>query len=143
MNRKTPLLLLAILTFSGIAATAAPLGTAFTYQGRLNDGTTPANGSYDMMFAVYNGASSGSLVAGPLTNAVAVSNGLFVVTLDFGAGVFAGEARWHRLPEEGTAGPLSPARLEEGRRLRRQAVRRRNRPPRSGKAYAGHAGGPD
>ena len=94
MNRKTPLLVLAILTFVGIRVTAAPLGTAFTYQGRLNDGPGPANGSYDFTFTLYDATSSGSLVAGPLTNAVAVSNGLFVVTLDFGAGVFAGEARW-------------------------------------------------
>ena len=47
MNRKTLILLLAILNFACVAATAAPLGTAFTYQGRLNDGTNPANGSYD------------------------------------------------------------------------------------------------
>jgi hypothetical protein len=29
---------------------AAPLGTAFTYQGRLTDGASPANGSYDLQF---------------------------------------------------------------------------------------------
>jgi hypothetical protein len=35
------------------------------------------------------------LVAGPLTNSLtAVSNGLFTVSLDFGAGVFAGADRW-------------------------------------------------
>ena len=70
-------------------------GTAFTYQGRLNDGSNAANGSYDLTFALYLGSSGGSAVAGPLTNStVGVSNGLFTVTLDFGSGVFNGDPRW-------------------------------------------------
>jgi len=69
--------------------------TAFTYQGRLDAGGAPANGSYNFRFEVYDAASGGSLLAGPLTNAaVAVSNGLFTVALDFGAGVFDGADRW-------------------------------------------------
>jgi hypothetical protein len=74
---------------------AAPLGTAFTYQGHLNDGSNPAQGIYDLRFTIYDLDSGGSLVAGPLTNSpVSVSNGLFTATLDFGPGVFAGDARW-------------------------------------------------
>ncbi len=69
--------------------------TAFTYQGRLNNGTNPANGRYNLVFTVYAVASKGSIVAGPITNsAVGVSNGLFAVTLDFGNGVFDGNPRW-------------------------------------------------
>jgi hypothetical protein len=60
-------------------------GTAFTYQGRLNDGGTAANGYYDLAFSTFNTNSSGTPNAGPITNtAVAVSNGLFTTTLDFG-----------------------------------------------------------
>ncbi len=74
---------------------AAPLGTAFTYQGRITEAGTPANGRYDFRFAIYDMESGGSPVAGPLTNAaVAVSNGLFTSTLEFGTGVFTGDARW-------------------------------------------------
>ncbi|MBK9138952.1 MAG: tail fiber domain-containing protein [Verrucomicrobia bacterium] len=74
---------------------AAPLGTAFTYQGRLTDGGQPANGIYDLRFTIYAVAGGGSPLAEPITNsAVDVSHGLFTVTLDFGRGVFAGEARW-------------------------------------------------
>ena len=32
-------------------------GTAFTYQGRLNDGGSPATGNYDLTFALYNSPS--------------------------------------------------------------------------------------
>lgn len=91
-----------ILLFVGaILATFLPLeslhaqGTAFLYQGQLNDGGAPANGNYDLRFAIYSTNVSGPLVAGPLTNsAVVVSNGLFTLNLDFGPGVFTGPPRW-------------------------------------------------
>ena len=71
-------------------------GTAFTYQGRLNSSAGPATGVYDLKCSIYDSTNNpGTLVAGPLTNsATAVSNGLFAVTLDFGAGAFNGAARW-------------------------------------------------
>jgi hypothetical protein len=75
--------------------TASAQGTAFTYQGRLNDGANPANGIYDWRFAIYDTNSAGSLIAGPRTNsAINVSNGLFTTILDFGAGAFTGADRW-------------------------------------------------
>ena len=70
-------------------------GTAFTYQGRLADGGNPAQGIYDLRFTIYDSATNGSVVAGPLTNAAAAfSNGLVTVGLDFGSDVFTGDARW-------------------------------------------------
>jgi len=76
-------------------STAHAQGTAFTYQGRLNDASGAVNGNYDATFTLYNGATNGSaIVAGPVTNlAVAVSNGLFTTTIDLG-NVFDGTARW-------------------------------------------------
>jgi len=75
---------------------AAPMGTTFTYQGRLTEVDAPANGLYDFSFVLHtNAVAAGSMVGAPVfTNAVAVSNGLVTVRLDFGAEVFAGEARW-------------------------------------------------
>ena len=74
---------------------AAPLGTAFTYQGRLVDNGSPANGTYDLRFALFDALSAGGPIGVPITNApTAVSNGLFTVTLDFGGGIFLGNARW-------------------------------------------------
>jgi hypothetical protein len=91
MKTRLPLILLAISPL----LTAQGQGTAFTYQGRLNDGAGPANGVYDLQFAIFDSTSAGSLIAGPLTNsATGVTNGLFTVTLDFGANPFNGAARW-------------------------------------------------
>ena len=69
-------------------------GTAFTYQGQLDAGGTPANGSYDLTFTLYATNMTGVAVAGPITNsATGVTNGFFVVALDFG-GVFTGSNYW-------------------------------------------------
>ncbi len=75
-------------------AHAAPLGAAFTYQGKLTSGTNAASGSYDLKFSLYDALTSGNQVGNSLTNtATAISNGYFTVTLDFGA-MFDGNARW-------------------------------------------------
>lgn len=87
----------AVLLFavSGGAIAAAPVGTAFTYQGDLAAGGRPANGLYDFQFTLWDAATEGNSVAGPLsTNGVEVTGGLFTVSLDFGAGVFDGRAKW-------------------------------------------------
>ena len=94
MNRRLLPVLVSALNLACLAARAAPLGTAFTYQGRLTDGANAANGFYDLRFAIYEAASGPNLAAGPVTNGpVGVTNGLFTVTLDSGAGIFAGGAR--------------------------------------------------
>jgi hypothetical protein len=73
---------------------AAPVGTAFTYQGRLNSAGQPANGNYDLKFTLYDAASGSGQVSSSVTNApVIVTNGAFTVSLDFGA-LFNGDARW-------------------------------------------------
>jgi len=84
-----------LILLCGAFVRAYSQGTAFSYQGRLTDGASPVNGFYDLQFAIYDAASGGSAVAGPVTNMmIAVSNGLFTATLDFGASVFPGADRW-------------------------------------------------
>ncbi|GIW19553.1 hypothetical protein [Tepidiforma sp.] len=74
---------------------ATALTTSFTYQGRLTDGGSPANGSYDLRFILYDAESGGAQVGSTVTrDDVQVTNGLFTVDLDFGASVFQGDARW-------------------------------------------------
>jgi hypothetical protein len=81
------------IALAGGAARAQ--SSSFTYQGRLTDGGTVANGNYDLQFALWDSASGGSQVGSTLTlNSVAVSNGVFVVTLDFGANSFPGASRF-------------------------------------------------
>ena len=69
--------------------------SGFTYQGRLTDGGTAANGNYDLQFALWDSLSGGTQVGSTQTiNTVAVSNGVFTVTLDFGASSFSGANRF-------------------------------------------------
>ena len=77
-----------------IPSTLRAQGTAFTYQGRLDDGGSPARGIYDLRFSLYDLASGGAQQGNTITNtATTVSNGLFTVTLDFG-NQFPGADRW-------------------------------------------------
>ena len=89
-------LLLAILLAGILHKSVLAQGTAFTYQGRLNDGANPATGTYDLRFTLFDSTNlPGVVVAGPFTNsATGVANGLFTVTLDFGSAGFDGSPRW-------------------------------------------------
>ena len=55
MKTKIQNLLLALAIFAGINHIAAQ-STAFTYQGRLNNGANPANGNYDLAISDYTKA---------------------------------------------------------------------------------------
>lgn len=89
------LALLALSTFNSQLSTAFAQGTAFTYQARLNASGNPAGGSYDFRFTLFATNVTGSAIAGPVTNtAVTVTNGLFTVLIDFGAGAFTGGSNW-------------------------------------------------
>ncbi len=71
------------------------MGTAFTYQGCLSQNGTPATGTFDMTFTLYDSGEGKNQVGASLTNqAVSVANGLFSTSLDFGLGIFTGEDRW-------------------------------------------------
>jgi hypothetical protein len=70
------------------------LGAGFTYQGQLKSSGAPVNGACDIAFRVYNAAASGTQAGSALTQTVAITDGLFTTALDFGAGVFDGNARW-------------------------------------------------
>src|SRR5437867_4044130 len=78
-----------------MACGAAPANSAFTYQGHLRESGAPANGSFDLQFALFPSETGGNPHSAVLTNSdVAVSNGIFTVTLDFGANVFSGASCW-------------------------------------------------
>ncbi len=103
---------LAVLALSALnlpLSTARAQGTAFTYEGRLNNNGDPANGLYDFTFTLWNGLSGGSQSGPSVTNqAVGVTNGLFNVSLDFGPGLFTGPAYWLQIAvETNGVGPYS------------------------------------
>ncbi len=94
MNIRFLPLIVLFLIHSG-ARDATAQGTAFTYQGRLNASGQTASGLYDFRCQIYDAPEFGALVSTTITNsAMPVTNGLFVLNLDFGAAPFNGEARW-------------------------------------------------
>jgi hypothetical protein len=74
---------------------SAPVGTEFIYQGRLSVDASPATGTYDVVFTLYDAANDGNRVGSSVTNiAVPVSDGIFMTSLDFAISPFSGSARW-------------------------------------------------
>jgi len=87
--------LVLLATLNHPLAIAHAQGTAFTYQGQLQNNGSPANGIYDLKLLIYDASTGGDILAGPVTNAaVAVTNGLFTTIVDFGAGTFTGSSNW-------------------------------------------------
>src|ERR1700687_3664888 len=88
---------LVLLAFVLLAAGNAALAqsTTFTYQGRLQDPGTPASGSYDLQFRLWDAASGGTQQPQPspvtvTRTSVLVTGGVFSVQLDFGTNWFSG-----------------------------------------------------
>src|SRR5215469_15101912 len=84
------LLLLATLALLLTAGTVRSQTTMFTYQGRLTDGGTPANGNYDLQFTLWDALNGGTQQPQPnpvtvMLPSVSVTAGVFTVQLDFGA----------------------------------------------------------
>ena len=80
-------------------------GTAFTYQGQLQNNGVLANGTFNLKFTLFDTNVTGTAVAGPVTNSdVAVSNGLFTVTIDFGGAVWSGATNWLQIGVETNGG---------------------------------------
>lgn len=86
---------LAIGAWATHPATAAmPMGTAFTYQGLLEDGGGPVTNTSpgcDFEFTLWDDPSAGSQIGGTESKGgVSVSDGVITVDLDFSAGSFNG-----------------------------------------------------
>lgn len=85
-------LLLAICLLPALNVRAQ--STTFSWQGRLLENDTEANGEFDFVFWLY-GAETGQYPLGSNAfPATVISNGLYAVTLDFGLDVFDGSPRW-------------------------------------------------
>ena len=95
LKKYIHLLVVALALFISPPTRLHAQSTAFTYQGRLNFNGVPASGSFDLAFTLFATNSTGTALAGTFTNgATTITNGLFAVPVDFGAGVFTGQPRW-------------------------------------------------
>jgi len=84
-----------LMVCSASLSEAAPMGTAFTYQGHLYDSNSVANGEYDFRFSLYADPCVGSPIGSDVNKPeVDVIDGYFTVELDFESGVFDGNAIW-------------------------------------------------
>ncbi len=98
MNRGKTLLSVLIVVFvfckAGVVC-AVPMSTAFTYQGRLNDGGSPAEGFYNFGFLLYDDPNEAMVieVAPPVLQEIEVIDGYFTTKLDFDV-EYSGEAYW-------------------------------------------------
>jgi hypothetical protein len=82
-----------------------PMGTDFTYQGQIKVSGIPLSGTADVTFSLWDAASGGSQIGSSVSVlGISVVNGLFRVTLDFGAAAFNGDARWLQLAVRSPAG---------------------------------------
>lgn len=73
-----------VLSTAGFAQTSA-----FSFQGRLNDGSSPANGRYDLQFKLFDAITGGNQIGTTLDKAnTMLVNGVFSTALDFGSAVF-------------------------------------------------------
>jgi hypothetical protein len=98
------LALLALLLAVSGATAQTSMGTAFTYQGFLKQGGTPADGPYDLRFGLYDAESGGKHVGITASRTVTVTNGLFTAQLDFGSDAFNGQARWLQIDVKASTG---------------------------------------
>jgi hypothetical protein len=82
-----------------------PIGTEFTYQGRLSKSGAPLSGTADFVFSLWDDAANGTQIGDGLqVNNVDVVDGLFTVQLDFGAGAFSGDTRFLQIEVSSPAG---------------------------------------
>jgi hypothetical protein len=80
---------------ASIGGIALAQTTSFNYQGRLVDSGNPATSAYDIQFRLVDALTNGNQVGTPLVlSSVPVTNGIFSVSLDFGAAAFTGPNRW-------------------------------------------------
>jgi len=59
-------LALGLIVWSAKVSQAAPMGTGFTYQGRLIDANSAADGLYDLQFKLYDANVAGTQKGGTI-----------------------------------------------------------------------------
>lgn len=106
-RRAASIAMLALLhCLIALPALAAPQLPDFTYQGHLTQSGAPANGNFNLAFALFDDSVAGNQVGATINEpAFPVSDGLFTVSLAF-PGAFTGNQLWLQVSVNGL--PLLP-----------------------------------
>ncbi|NJO05048.1 MAG: hypothetical protein HC876_05705 [Chloroflexaceae bacterium] len=92
------LTLLLVIVLAGITypipLAAAPISTAFTYQGQLIRTDMPVNDTCDFEFTLWDAETDGTQLGPTLARTATVTDGYFNVRLNFGTAVFQGDERY-------------------------------------------------
>jgi len=124
-------LLLGILLIYIRANSICAQSSTFTYQGLLVDHSQRGNGIYDFRFRLADAPANGNYLGDILTRSnVVINDGVFTVTLDFGAALFDGSQRWLEIGVQTNTGqehytilhPLQPLTSACGWRIHIQAA---------------------
>lgn len=120
--RTTVLMYVVVLTALNAQATWAqtPLGTEFTFQGQLQAAGGSGVSTADFQCALFDSLNGGTQIgATEVKNNVALSNGNFTLTLEFGGSALNGDARFLQVSVRSPAGAgafntLSPRQVLSG-----------------------------
>jgi hypothetical protein len=96
-NKSLMMILAMALVCAGLCSTALAQTNVITYQGRLTEGGSPADGLFDIQFKLFDTQAVGTGAQQGVTvthSSVQVTNGTFTVQLDFFLPVFDGSARY-------------------------------------------------
>jgi Collagen triple helix repeat (20 copies) len=106
---KRTLLAASLMLSVSLSYAGTPQSGAFTYQGQLSASGSPANGNYDMTFALFDAATGGNQVGTTVSaSQYPVAAGLFTIDLEF-AGALTGQQLWTEVTIDGqTLAPRQP-----------------------------------
>jgi hypothetical protein len=83
-NTRVMLALVALIGACMQSVCATPQTASFTYQGQLQQNGQPANGTFDLSFALFDASTAGAQQSGTTSfTGFAVSGGLFTVSLSY------------------------------------------------------------
>lgn len=102
LNAICSMLLLAVVRQS---TAQTPLSSEFTYQGRLTASGLPALTTADFQFLLFDAVTEGGQIGAIIAkDNVAMVDGVFTVSLDYGPAAFSGNARWLQIAVRSPAG---------------------------------------